>query len=429
MSARILAAAITTAVLAACGTDDGTSYGGPDQLVDTIGDTIVARTLSGSVWGGDATLVPEVSIGELEGPEEYLFGNVYAIAVDDSRQVYVLDSQAEHVRVFDAEGTHLRTLGGRGEGPGELQGAASVAVLSDGRVLVQEVAGFLIEVYGPDGRHLEQWAYNSAGIIIPQKPMAVDRNGRIHVTVAGSSPSRFAFEQVVRLGPDGTHLETLVPPGGDFEPPSVTVRFAHPIAGHETGPQPLPLTARHYWTTHPGGHFLSGISTDYRIDLARDEGVLRIERAWEPIAIPEAERDHHRERVTRNIRRMQDDWSWNGPPLPETRPPFRGLVAGRDGTIWVQLWTEARSVANEQHNPDNPFSDEVIWESPVRYDVFGPDGTYLGALTPPDDLLATPEPIFDGDRVWAVARDELGVQRVVRYRIVVGGGSPAGGGR
>ena len=123
MSARILATAMTTAVLAACGTDDGTAYGGPDQVVDTIGDTIVARTLSGSVWGVDATLVPEVSIGELEGPEEYLFGNVYAIAVDDNRHVYVLDSQAENVRVFDADGIHLRTLGGRGEGPGELQGA------------------------------------------------------------------------------------------------------------------------------------------------------------------------------------------------------------------------------------------------------------------------------------------------------------------
>jgi len=415
---------MAAAALITCGTDDGTSSGGPrDQVVDTIGDTIVVRTLSGSVWDMDATLVSEVSIGELDGPEETLFGNVYAIAVDDNRQVYVLDAQAEHVRVFNAEGAYLRTLGGRGKGPGELLSAASVAVLSDGRVLVQEVSEMLIEVYGPDGRHLEQWPYSTDGVIFPQKPMAVDRSGRVHVTSAGSSRRQFSFEQVVRLGPDGAHLETLVPPGSDFEPPSVTVRFAQPIAGHATAPQPLPLTARHYWTTHPGGHFLTGISTDYRIDLVRDEGVLRIERTWVPVAISEDERDYHRERVTRNMRREQDDWSWNGPPIPETRPPFRGIVAGRDGRIWVRLWTDARSVVNEAHNPDNPFSEPVIWESPVRYDVFEADGTYLGALAAPDDLLATPEPIFDGDHAWAVTRDELGVQRVVRYRIVTPSGS------
>ena len=36
----------------------------------------------------------------------------------------------------------------------------------------------------------------------------------------------------------------------------------------------------------------------------------------------------------------------------------------------------------------------------------------------PDGFKAYPAPVFDGDRVWAVTRDELGVQRVVRYRNV-----------
>ncbi|MCY4571787.1 MAG: 6-bladed beta-propeller [Gemmatimonadetes bacterium] len=78
---------------------------------ETIGDTTVVRTVSGSVWGGDAKLVPEVSIGELDGAEECLFGSVSAIAVDDDHNVYVLDRQARHVRVFDSEGTYVKTLG------------------------------------------------------------------------------------------------------------------------------------------------------------------------------------------------------------------------------------------------------------------------------------------------------------------------------
>jgi hypothetical protein len=38
----------------------------------------------------------------------------------------------------------------------------------------------------------------------------------------------------------------------------------------------------------------------------------------------------------------------------------------------------------------------------------------------PEGFSSYPNPVFEGDHVWAVTRDELGVQRVVRYRIVVG---------
>lgn len=426
MTAGIGVAAIAAVALGACGADDGTPSGSihgraPEQVVDTIGDTIVVRNLAGSVWGAEATLVPEVSIGELDGPEEYLFGNVYAIAVDDDRRVYVLDFQAKQVRVFDSEGHHLRTLGGRGEGPGELGSAVSVAALSDGRVLIQDHSGYHVEVYGPDGSYLEQWQYGAAGVIYPQKPLSVDQDGRIHVAAAASSKARFAFYQVVVLGSDGTRLDTLDPPGNDFQPPSVKIPFPTPIAGHTSAPYPVPLTARRYWTVHPNGHFLTGISTDYRIDLQHGNGVLRIERAYEPAPISESERSHYSDDLTSSIRRTQSDWSWNGPPVPETKPPFRGLIAGRDGRIWVWLWTEAHEVENADHDPDDPGSRATTWRSPLRYDAFRADGAYLGVLVVPDDVAYQPDPVFNGDHVWAVTRDELGVQRVVRYRIVVGG--------
>jgi hypothetical protein len=36
-------------------------------VTDTIGDTIVVRTVSGSVWGGPAELAEELRIGVFEG--------------------------------------------------------------------------------------------------------------------------------------------------------------------------------------------------------------------------------------------------------------------------------------------------------------------------------------------------------------------------
>ncbi len=410
------------AALAACGTDAGSSGPGPEVVSETIGDTTVVRTLSGSVWGAEATLVPEVSIGELDGPEEYLFGSIYSIAVGGEGRVYVLDGQAKEIRVFDSDGAYVETVARGGEGPGELNNASSVAVLQDGRIVAHEPGDMLVEVVGPGPGDRALWPYTPGAIIVPVKPLSIDRNGRILVPAAGTTPDGDFVQYVFVMGSDGVVVDSIVPPGDGFEPPFVEVRLPFPVAGRSTATRFVPFTARHYWTIHPNGHFVTGISTDYRIDLGRDDDVLRIERAYEPVPASEPERGYHREQVAAGLRRTQPDWSWNGPPIPETKPPFRGLVTGRDGRLWVQLWAEARPVVNEDHDPDNPRSEPVTWESPVRYDAFEPDGTYLGVLVAPDGFVTRPEPIFDGEQVWAVTRDELGVERVVRSRIEVGGG-------
>ena len=425
MLTRTRAIAFAATALVTCGTDDPAfpSASGElhEQVVETRGDTTVVRTLSGSVWGKEATLVPEVSIGELDGPDEYLFGNIYGITVDSEGQIHVLDGQAQHIRVFDSEGTYTETLTRRGEGPGELNNAMSVAVLPDGRVIAHDVSDMAVKVVGPAAVDREHWAFSAGAVVIPVKPLRIDPNGRILVTAAGTTPDGDIAEYIIAMGSGGELLDSLAPPGIDFEPPSLEVRLPFPMGGRSTASPAVPLTARHYWTVHPNGRFVSGISSDYRIDLQSDDGVLRIERTWEPVPVSEAERGYYREVTTAGMRRTQPDWSWNGPPVPETKRPFRGLVAGRDGRIWVQRWTEARPVVNEDHDPDDPRSQPVAWASPVRYDAFEPDGTYLGALAAPDGFLVSPaEPIFDADHVWAVTRDELDVQRVVRYRIVVG---------
>ena len=80
---RCLSLLLTTPLIpAACGTDAGPAPAGPEVVVDTIGDTTVVRTLSGSLWEGEATLVPDIAIGELDGPEEYFLGRISSIAVN-----------------------------------------------------------------------------------------------------------------------------------------------------------------------------------------------------------------------------------------------------------------------------------------------------------------------------------------------------------
>ena len=417
-----LAGAVAVILAAtACGTDTDTPAGGPNVVTERIGDTTVVRTLSGSVWDAEAALVPEVSIGEADGPEEHLFGSIRSIAVDDDRNVYVFDEQAQHIRVFDSEGVYVETLGGRGEGPGEFSRAEAIALLPDGRLVVRDPGNMRIEVFGPGTGRTEQWRYNS-GYAYSMSPLNTDALGRTFLVTRDVSRDGFVMHIIV-IGPDGTHVDTLPEPSSPLESPILTAEF---IGEGERGSSsaPIPFSPRFQWTVHPSGHFLTGLPSEYRIDLARDDGVLRIERTTDPAPIHDDERSVRRERVVRSMRNTDPNWSWTGPPIPEHKPFYRGLLAGRDGRIWVRLVTESHAVENDNYDPENPFSTQVIWREPLRYDVFESDGTYLGVVVPPDGFSPYPNPVFDGDHMWAVTRDELGVERVVRYRIVVGDQTP-----
>ena len=412
---RCLLLLLTTPFIpAACGTDAGPAPAGPEVVIDTIGDTTVVRTLSGSLWDAEATLVPEISVGELDGAEEYLFGSISSIAVNDRWDLYVLDEQAQHIRVFDADGGYVETLGGRGEGPGEFGYAEAIALLPDGRLVVRDSRNNRISVFGPDPGQRDQWGFD-AGNSGSNYPLHTDVHGRTYLNTRDLSRTDWA-RHIIVIGPDGTHLDTLPEPSSPVGRPMLTAEHTAEWGTGSTSAH-VPFSPVFQWTVHPSGHFLTGLPSEYRINVPHDDGVLRIERTTTPAPIHDEERTQARERVVGSMRNTDPDWTWNGPPIPEHKPFYQQLLAGRDGRIWVRLVTEGHPVENENQDPENPRSEPVTWEESLRYDVFEPDGRYLGVVVPPDGFLRYANPVFDGDHVWAVTRDELGVERVVRFRI------------
>ena len=79
-----LAGVATIALMASCTGAEEDRLGTWEVERDTIGDTVVVRTVSGSVWGAPATMREEVAIGVLEGQEELMFASIQAMAVDAS---------------------------------------------------------------------------------------------------------------------------------------------------------------------------------------------------------------------------------------------------------------------------------------------------------------------------------------------------------
>jgi hypothetical protein len=408
--------------LAACSGSDAPPAAEWHAVYDTIGDTLVVRTVSGSVWGDTAELVPDVTIGSFEGADEYMFGRVRSLAAAPDGSIYAYDSHAKELRKYAPDGTYVATFGREGGGPGEYrQPDGGLAVLPDGRVVLRDPGNARLSVYSPDGDYLDGWR-----IPIPfntPRKLYTDEAGNTYTMIlldTEADVTEYTFG-LLRYGPDGSPGDTLRAPRFDFEPSQLIARIIGDSGNPVTSIYDVPFTPTASWAYSHLGYFVGGVATRYALDLfIAPDRVLRIERAnWEPVPVLAAEREERERITTANLRQTQPDWRWNGDPIPDTKPPYRRIYIGERGRIWVWLHQEARKIESEEEGEELRPSEipPQTWWEPVAFDVFEPDGRYLGMVRAPDGFSRSPRPFMRGDTVWAVVRGELEVPYVVRFHI------------
>lgn len=422
-STRAVPAILLTASLVACSGDDPASRVVVER--DTIGDTLVVRTLAGSVWEAPRSLEPEMRIGAFEGEDEYMLGDVSGFAVGPDGSIYIYDRQVPALRKYAPDGTYVATFGREGGGPGEYkQSDGGLAVLPDGRVLLRDPGNARINVYSSTGEILDHWELR--GGYFTSRPLYADTAGRVLTQIWGRNAAGERYGGLQPYGPDGVKGDSMMAPQWDHEPPT--------LSGSREGMSimnSVPFSPTQQWTFSPYGYYVGGLSTRYAVDVFRPQGgVLRIERIVDPVAVTADEKANAEERATHNFRRSFPDWKWNGPGIPDRKPPFRSIYAGRDGRLYVQLSQPGERIpAEELDASDDPnASPPNRWREPVLFDVFEADGTYLGQIRAPERFRTGPQPVFDGDRVWAVVTDELDVEYLTRFRLTDRGDADGGRG-
>jgi len=140
------------ASLTACSAEDRWT----GTVTDSAGVTIVTNTERGT-WGagGGWALEEDLRIGTVAGDPAYQFGQIGLIAVDSRDRIFVIDAQAREVRVFSPDGTYEQTIGGPGEGPGELGAQTGAVFMGPGdTLLVPDLANQRVNRYAPDGASL-----------------------------------------------------------------------------------------------------------------------------------------------------------------------------------------------------------------------------------------------------------------------------------
>lgn len=393
-------------VLLACSGDSVTEDVTGSWVAETAerGDTTVVRTVGGSVWGDTMTLVPDVAIGEFEGPTEAVFGRIAGLDVFPDGRIVVSDAQAHEVRIFSPEGQLLRQFGGEGDGPGEFRGPDHLRVTGD-RIVVRDNNAHRFSVFTSDGEYLGGWSLNSG--FVTSAPFYLDEQSNV------VNPT--LRDRLVRYQLDGTVVDTTAIPTRGHDPPQLEARFEGGVVTYS-----IPFMPNEVWAMTRSGEILFGLSDRYLVERWSEGGrVLQIERVAEPVPVAGAEAEQLHQGLLRRLRRQVPDWQWDGPDIPSSKPVFRETRAGIDGTIWIFRETPSLEERNPDWDPQNAQSGfPTRWVRPVVADVFSADGAFLGPVEIPRHLnWFYPPAVLSQDQVWSVATHEMGYPQVVRFRI------------
>ncbi len=383
-------------------------------------DTVVVRADNAPVWGEHPQLVEEVRIGMLDGPDEYLFGSIGAVAVGHDGTIFVYDGQVPVIRQYDPSGTYVQDVGRDGAGPGEYRVVLGMDVLRSGQLAIWDPRNMRITVYDPAGRYVDDHHVTS-GFFGPNA-FSVDTAGNFYVrtvdlrrlpggqmerrvTPAGPTVVGPIPYALIRVSPSGQVIDSVHFP---LEEPTRAFVLATP----EGYRGPFVEEPCHTWSPH--GYLIVGYNSRYAFDLLLPRGpVRRIERSYEPVEVTGEERDQWETWADFFARRPGAE---RFGPIPREKPAFRGLSADEEGRIWVDRYVTAtrRDAPRRAGGSERP---QYLWREPPTFDVITPEGAFLGTVVlPPNTSLD----VQRGMQVWAVQQGESGEEYVVRFRIVPG---------
>jgi len=107
-----------------------------------------------------AKLTAEMSCGEEAKPEMAMLNKPLDLRVDDQGRVYVMDWGDVHIKVYDSQGRFLRTIGRKGQGPGEFDMPAFFDLMTGGKVCILDGRQRRITILTSEGQYLSGFRFD-----------------------------------------------------------------------------------------------------------------------------------------------------------------------------------------------------------------------------------------------------------------------------
>lgn len=330
------------------------------------------------------TLQEQWRVGGEDG--DLLFGMMIDSVEDEAGNVYLLDAQLGEVSVISPDGEYLRTISGRGEGPGEVQMPQNLLFLPDGALGILEAFPahvVTMDTEGVPGPEITI-GVNADGAVTGFRAafQIACRNGSILLGGQRSTPSDVGQARTQYLASISAAGEELV----RYRESHMVLDFTRARFVETEMLPPFLLASA---LDGEGRAYCARSHDDYAIEVYGTDGSLEkvIERRFEP-----------RRRTDREMSRLNaliDAWIQGFPGelervLEKTEPTIDDLHVDDRGVLWVK---------HSRSGDDRPGG--VL----LTYDTFAPDGRWLQQVA----IRGEGDPMYDGIRF-------LGDDRVLLIR-------------
>jgi len=394
-----------------------------DGVVITVEDgvTIVhnsslhlADTLA---WRIDAT--PAVSIGVVEGPEEYMIGRLAGLLRRADGDILIADGLANEVRLFDGEGRFLRSVGRTGDGPGEYGGIANLFPAGGDSLVVTDRENSRATLLDPELVYVERYqtrlaatlatppasSHSLLGFFADGTPLFSDfLNTCGQSRMDGFCQDSVAFYRTDSAGDVLASFGSYVHGRREIYP---VLRGLVTGWGEPHG--------QAFWRVQGDRfYYADARRLEYRVFLA-DATLERIVRVDAPLStysreevLPQRPPAPGADERSQEANRVAND-AMGRAILPDTIAWFSDMLVDEVGHVWIrEYFPPGRS--------DQP---------PPRWFIFDPEGRLRYALRSPPALVRAPvtwtrmNAQIGEDFILAPARDEFGVERVELYRLLM----------
>ena len=326
---------------------------------------------------------------EATSSDNLFLSGVSDIAVDSRGSVYVKDWQEEGILVLDTDLTHDRTIGRRGEGPGEFMSAFFIQVLSGDSLLVWDSDLQRTTVFPPES--------DGPALV---RPLGTERRSSRTLRLAGSS-GHLALSSMAYMasGSDVGAVRTAVirhvrEEGGRvvdevlFEYPADESLVLRAPGAVSVGAHPF---GRQSFEEMLGGDRIVQARSDAMevkiIDLdGRVEPVIAYQ--LEPTTVTRQELDRAADELSDDFARALREGA------PYAWPILTGLSIDEQDRIWLGIRGTDLSIR--------------------EWAAFTTDGNHLMSVALPAGFEVHS---MRGGRIIGVEEDELGVPRVMAYRL------------
>jgi len=349
---------------------------------------------------GTVRFVPDLVLDESSLPPEALLESVTDIKYDPQGNIYFCDFRANNIKKFDPAGKFLKTIGRKGQGPGDFNMPFLLAVTAD-RLFVWDMGNRRFCSLTLDGDFIKSMPTQfSQGM--PTKMEALP-GGNILIGMEKANrgeengPQDYSIEI---YSPELEHKGTLYTQQiwrnkyGRFE--GVTTNIQQPFT---------PLV---YWDVSTEGEIIIGFSKNYEIEVYSSDRrkLFSFKHAYKPVKVTAKDKQEFFEGFRYSVDGVRTsqlpDFIIKNTEFPAEKPAFSHLKVDSDGNILVWLYRPKRE------------------EEGIYLDAFDPRGKFIGQvrLAGSEETLQNfnASKIYQG-KFWSNEVDKAGQVTLIRYRI------------